>query len=57
MTKKKKLAKMALSSPENYSSGELAFFKLWLEEKKHLKNLKKRLRKDENRVHTPNEGL
>ena len=41
MTKKKKLVKDALKSPDFYSPAELQFFKLWLEHKKKQKAAKK----------------
>lgn len=37
MTKKKKLVKEALKHPEQFSSGELAFFSRWLQERKARK--------------------
>ena len=42
MTKRKKLAKTALKTPEMYSPGELAYFKMWLNERKRMKAGKKR---------------
>lgn len=45
MTKRKKLAKNALKQPENFSFGELAYFKLWLEEHKQMKALQKKASK------------
>jgi hypothetical protein len=47
MTKKKKLAKNALNHPEDFSFGELAYFKRWLEERKRRKALQKRSSKDD----------
>ena len=41
MTKKKKLIKHALEHPEKYSEAELVFFRLWLEQKKKQKAVKK----------------
>lgn len=48
MTKRKKLAKQALNSPEKFSYGELAYFQKWLEEHKHAKALRKKAEKDSN---------
>ena len=45
MTKRKKLAKQALNSPEKFSYGELAYFQKWLDEHKHAKALKKKASK------------
>jgi hypothetical protein len=42
MTKKNKLAKQALEQPHLYSQGELAYFQLWLKERKARKAAKKR---------------
>ena len=42
MTKKRKLAKGALEQPHLYSQGELAYFQLWLKERKARKAAKKR---------------
>ena len=42
MTKKRKLAKNALEQPHLYSQGELAYFQLWLKERKARKAAKKR---------------
>jgi len=42
MTKKSKLAKIALKRPDLYSQGELAYFQLWLKEKRTRKAVKKR---------------
>lgn len=39
--KKKKLAKEALSHPELFSQGELAYFEMWLRERKEKKDRKK----------------
>jgi hypothetical protein len=53
MTKKNKLAKQALSQPHLYSQGELAYFQLWLKERKTRKAAKKkqsRLRIEQNRL-------
>jgi hypothetical protein len=46
MTKKKNLAKNALKHPEDFSFGELAYFKRWLEERKHRKALQKKALKE-----------
>lgn len=46
MTKRKKLAKQALNSPEKFSYGELAYFQKWLDEHKHAKALRKKAEKD-----------
>jgi hypothetical protein len=46
MTKRKKLAKQALNSPEKFSYGELAYFQKWLDEHKHAKALRKKAAKD-----------
>lgn len=46
MTKRKKLAKQALNSPEKFSYGELAYFQKWLDEHKHAKALKKKAAKN-----------
>jgi hypothetical protein len=37
MTKKKKLVKNALEHPELFSSAELAYFQLWLRNRKEQK--------------------
>ena len=53
MTKKNKLAKDALAQPHLYSQGELAYFQLWLKERKTRKAAKKRqsrLRLKQNRL-------
>jgi hypothetical protein len=53
MTKKRKLAKGALKQPHLYSQGELAYFQLWLKERKARKSAKKRqsrLRLEQNRL-------
>ena len=53
MTKKNKLAKNALAQPHLYSQGELAYFQLWLKERKTRKAAKKRqsrLRLEQNRL-------
>jgi hypothetical protein len=53
MTKKRKLAKGALEQPHLYSQGELAYFQLWLKERKARKAAKKRqsrLRLEQNRL-------
>jgi len=53
MTKRSKLAKIALKHPHLYSQGELAYFQLWLRERKARKAAKKRqsqLRLEENRL-------
>ena len=53
MTKKRKLAKHALEQPHMFSQGELAYFQLWLKERKARKAVKKhqsRLRLDQNRL-------
>jgi hypothetical protein len=53
MTKKSKLAKIALKHPDLYSQGELTYFQLWLKEKKARKAVKKRqsrLRLEQNRL-------
>jgi hypothetical protein len=42
MTKKNKLVKQALEQPHLYSQGELAYFQLWLKERKARKEAKKR---------------
>ena len=42
MTKKRKLAKHALEQPHMFSQGELAYFQLWLKERKARKAVKKR---------------
>ena len=42
MTKKRKLAKHALEQPHLFSQGELAYFQLWLKERKMRKAAKKR---------------
>ena len=41
MTKKKKLVKKALKSPELYTTAELQYFRLWLANKKKQKEVKK----------------
>jgi hypothetical protein len=53
MTKKRKLAKGALEQPHLYYQGELAYFQLWLKERKARKSAKKRqsrLRLEQNRL-------
>ena len=53
MTKKRKLAKDALEQPHMFSQGELAYFQLWLKERKARKAAKKRqsrLRLKQNRL-------
>jgi hypothetical protein len=53
MTKKRKLAKNALEQPHLFSQGELAYFQLWLKERKMRKTAKKRqsrLRLEQNRL-------
>ena len=53
MTKKRKLAKNALEQPHLFSQGELAYFQLWLKERKARKAVKKspsRLRLEQNRL-------
>jgi hypothetical protein len=53
MTKKRKLAKHALEQPHLFSQGELAYFQLWLKERKARKTAKKRqsrLRLKQNRL-------
>ena len=42
MTKKRKLAKGALEHPDLFSQGELAYFQLWLKERKARKAVKKK---------------
>ena len=42
---KKKLVEKALDRPEMYSPAELAFFQMWLEEKRAKKKAKKQRRK------------
>ena len=37
MTKKKKLVKKALKTPEMFAPAELAYFQLWLEAKRRAK--------------------
>lgn len=39
--KRKKLVKNALKNPEMFTEGELSFFRLWLQERKHQKKRKK----------------
>lgn len=51
MTKKKKLVKEALKSPELYTPGELAYMRLWLNERKRLK-LEKQKPEDQENVST-----
>lgn len=41
MTKKKKLVKKALKTPELYTQAELQYFRLWLANKKKHKEAKK----------------
>ena len=41
MTKKKKLVKKALKTPELYTQAELQYFRLWLANKKKHKETKK----------------
>ena len=53
MTKKNKLVKQALEQPHLYSQGELAYFQLWLKERKARKEAKKRqgrMRLEQNRI-------
>ena len=42
MTKRTKLVKQALQHPEQFASAELIYMELWLNEKKHQKDLKKK---------------
>lgn len=46
MTKRKKLAKSALNSPEMFTRGELAYFQIWLDEHKRVKAAEKLKRKE-----------
>lgn len=41
MTKKVKLVKKALKTPEAYTPGEISYFRLWLENRKAKKKAKK----------------
>ena len=43
--KTKKLVKNALSRPELFSVGEIAFFEQWLQKKKEQKEKKRQLRR------------
>ena len=50
---KNKLAKQSLEQPHLYSQGELAYFQLWLKERKARKAAKKRqgrMRLEQNRI-------
>ena len=42
MTKRKKLVKEALKHPEQFTSADLQYMKLWLDEKNKQKELKKK---------------
>lgn len=41
MTKKKKLVKKALKNPDLYTPAELQYFRLWLQNRKKQKEVKK----------------
>lgn len=47
MTKRHKLAKIALSTPQLFSKGELLYFQIWLRERKTKKSLKKKEKEKE----------
>lgn len=42
MTKKHKLAKIALNTPQLFSNGDLLYFQMWLKERETRKSLKKK---------------
>jgi hypothetical protein len=44
VTSKKKLVEKALEHPELYAQAELAYFRMWLKERKERKAAKKRLK-------------
>jgi len=45
--KKKKLVKNALKQPNLYTDGELNYLKLWNSERKRLKKIRKKEKKEE----------
>ena len=45
MLKRKQLVKRAFKEPDLYTSGELNYMKLWNQERKRLKKIKKRKNK------------
>ena len=45
--KKKKLVKNALKQPNLYTDGELIYLKLWNSERKRLKKIRKKEKKEE----------
>ena len=45
--KKKQLVKRAFKQPEKYTDGELIYMKLWNSERKRLKKLRKKQKKEE----------
>ncbi len=45
--KKKKLVKNALKEPNLYTEGELTYLKLWNSERKRLKKIRKKEKKEE----------
>ena len=45
--KKKQLVKRAFKEPQKYTTGELTYMKLWNSERKRLKKLRKKQKKEE----------
>ena len=45
--KKKQLVKRAFKQPEKYTDGELTYMKLWNSERKRLKKIRKRQKREE----------
>ena len=45
--KKKQLVKKAFKEPEKYTAGELVYMKLWNSERKRLKKLRKKQKRQE----------
>ena len=45
--KKKQLVKRAFKQPEKYTEGELTYMKLWNSERKRLKKIRKRQKREE----------
>ena len=45
--KKKQLVKRAFKQPEKYTDGELIYMKLWNSERKLLKKIRKRQKREE----------
>ena len=47
MLKRKQLVKRAFKEPDLYTSGELNYMKLWNQERKRLKKIKKKKKQEE----------